>query len=187
MVFSKKNWKKEVSCKICGEKRLVRKDTYPEFCKKCAAKNTGEKLKGKTWAKTKKCLGCKDKIKDNQRYDYCSVNCRIKHKQIQRVCKKCSCVFTIRKSAVSGKTNASGKFCSRECYHKFLCRTERTTGRGSQWNKIRKSVLSKFPFCAVCGTTKNLQVHHIIPFRLTKDNREQNLIPLCTKHHKKQK
>lgn len=41
------------------------------------------------------------------------------------------------------------------------------------------------PFCACCGTTrKQLQVHHIVPFRLTFDNSDQNLIPLCLKCHK---
>lgn len=37
----------------------------------------------------------------------------------------------------------------------------------------------------MCGTNKNIQVHHIIPFRLTFNNNINNLIPLCTKHHKK--
>jgi hypothetical protein len=45
-------------------------------------------------------------------------------------------------------------------------------------------VLAGFPFCAVCGTTKRLQVHHIIPFRLTQDNSKANLVPLCVTHHR---
>lgn len=40
------------------------------------------------------------------------------------------------------------------------------------------------PFCADCGATKGLQVHHIIPYRLTADNGQDNLVPLCLKHHK---
>ena len=51
--------------------------------------------------------------------------------------------------------------------------------------KIRNIAIKKAPFCAICGTTKNLQVHHIIPFRYTNDNSQSNLIPLCIKHHKK--
>jgi len=38
--------------------------------------------------------------------------------------------------------------------------------------------------CAMCGTTDGLQVHHIVPFRLTRDNTQSNLVPLCLKHHK---
>ena len=29
-----------------------------------------------------------------------------------------------------------------------------------------------------------LQAHHIAPFRLSNDNSQKNLIPLCVKHHK---
>lgn len=59
------------------------------------------------------------------------------------------------------------------------------TGRGSQWEKIRKEAKRRTPFCACCGTFKRLQVHHIIPFRLTFDNRQVNLIPLCIRCHKR--
>jgi len=36
----------------------------------------------------------------------------------------------------------------------------------------------------MCGTRHNLQVHHIIPFRLTQDNSQDNLVPLCVTHHR---
>jgi hypothetical protein len=29
-----------------------------------------------------------------------------------------------------------------------------------------------------------LQVHHAIPWRLTRDNSQGNLVPLCRRHHK---
>ncbi|MBF0171482.1 MAG: HNH endonuclease [Nitrospinae bacterium] len=32
---------------------------------------------------------------------------------------------------------------------------------------------------------RNLDVHHIVPFRLTRDNGPSNLIPLCKKCHKR--
>ena len=31
----------------------------------------------------------------------------------------------------------------------------------------------------------HLDVHHIVPFRITHDNRQANLIPLCKKCHKR--
>ena len=37
----------------------------------------------------------------------------------------------------------------------------------------------------MCGTAQHLQVHHIIPFRLTRDNSQTNLIPLCRACHKR--
>ena len=57
-------------------------------------------------------------------------------------------------------------------------------GRGSRWKTIRKEALRRTPFCATCGTARNLQVHHIIPYRLTRDNSQSNLIPLCRSCHK---
>ena len=37
----------------------------------------------------------------------------------------------------------------------------------------------------MCGCGQHLQVHHIIPFRLTRDNSQTNLIPLCRACHKR--
>jgi 5-methylcytosine-specific restriction protein A len=59
----------------------------------------------------------------------------------------------------------------------------------SQWRKLRKEALAEFPYCAICGISKNdtkLEVHHKIPPRgneglfFDKDN----LIPLCPLCHK---
>lgn len=42
------------------------------------------------------------------------------------------------------------------------------------------------PFCGVCGRVAGqLQVHHVVPFRLTFDNDNSNLIPLCVRCHKR--
>lgn len=65
-----------------------------------------------------------------------------------------------------------------------MCNGDRVTGRGSQWKRIRDEVVRLQPFCSMCGDEKNLQVHHIAPFRLSQDNSIQNLTPLCVKHHK---
>lgn len=53
--------------------------------------------------------------------------------------------------------------------------------RSPEWRRVRDEHLEKFPMCEACGTTKELQVHHIKPFHL--DPRleldEDNLITLC--------
>jgi 5-methylcytosine-specific restriction protein A len=53
--------------------------------------------------------------------------------------------------------------------------------RSNQWPWIRQVFLKKNPKCCVCGTTKNLEVHHIIPFQYRPDLElvESNLITLC--------
>lgn len=92
----------------------------------------------------------------------------------------------MNRSVAAGRTNASGNFCSRPCYERWLCRTGRVTGRGSQWRRIREAVKAAAPFCGVCGRVACLlQVHHIVPFRLTFDNDNSNLIPLCVRCHKR--
>ena len=176
---------------------------------------------------------------------FCSKECRSnynKTKRENRTCKQCGKKFEVYKSAIT-HTNASGNFCCRGCYNKYL-----TTLKGeknkqysqievpcAQCGKIIKRIPSKLQmyknafcskqcksayhhnyiegeknvnwvggtdayrgnfdfvkreyfsgtqFCAICGTTKNIHIHHIIPYRITQDNDISNLIPLCRKHHK---
>ena len=55
--------------------------------------------------------------------------------------------------------------------------------RDPGWPELRKKVLAKQPYCSVCGKTKRLQVHHIIPFFLdrSKEMDPENLIVLCAR------
>lgn len=55
--------------------------------------------------------------------------------------------------------------------------------RGTDFESVKKTYFQK-PICAICGTEEHINIHHIIPYRLTKDNGIDNLIPLCRKHHK---
>ena len=54
-------------------------------------------------------------------------------------------------------------------------------GRSSSWAKVRKAFIELNPECAVCGTKKNLEVHHIIPYQIDKSKELEysNLITLC--------
>jgi 5-methylcytosine-specific restriction endonuclease McrA len=170
-------------CRGCGRSESVRKDNKSTQCKSCASSAAGKitAAKRKAQAHRPPCENCGQPVK-TYRAKFCSVSCKSASARESRICKHCSAEFTVLKSSL--KTNASGNFCSRPCYERYLCNGDRTTGRGSQWSKIRSEVLAGFPFCAVCGTTKNLQVHHIIPFRLTRDNSKANLVPLCVTHHR---
>lgn len=178
---------RERKCDDCGNIEIVRKDNKAAICGRCSGKRNaikGAEKKKKIAAESRReCLNCAEKV-NSARAKFCSVKCKSEYARIDRECKHCAKSFSVVKSAIKENTNASGNFCSRQCYEKYLCKTGRTTGRGSQWNKIRLEVLRKFPFCARCGTRKNLQVHHITPFRLTADNSKENLVPLCIKHHK---
>lgn len=56
-----------------------------------------------------------------------------------------------------------------------------STPRSKEWKKIRSEHLKKNPNCAVCGNTKNVVPHHIVPFHIdpTKELDLSNLITLC--------
>lgn len=53
--------------------------------------------------------------------------------------------------------------------------------RSSRWKEVRDEFLIKNPTCAACGESKNLQVHHIVPFHINPKLElvEKNLITLC--------
>ena len=188
----RKEWNRSRTCVDCGKTESVRKDNPAERCASCSGRINGKAGLVLIKARANKC-NCDHCGKEFSRGKsnaersatrFCSMECRRSFSRVERNCKQCGSNFTLSRGILSGKTNSSGNFCSRPCYEKYLCNGQRTTGRGSQWGKTRKQVLALFPFCAVCGTMKKLQVHHITPFRLTHDNSKGNLIPLCTKHHK---
>jgi len=54
------------------------------------------------------------------------------------------------------------------------------TRRSSGWRKVRKEFI-KGKVCAVCGGSKDLEVHHIVPFNINpaRELDPKNLIVLC--------
>jgi len=53
--------------------------------------------------------------------------------------------------------------------------------RSSKWRKVRKYHIQSNPVCAICGNTKTLEVHHIVPFHIDPklELNPENLITLC--------
>ena len=57
----------------------------------------------------------------------------------------------------------------------------KSIGRDPAWGRVRDAHLKMMPFCAACGETEHLQVHHKLPVHIDK-HREldpTNLITLC--------
>lgn len=54
-------------------------------------------------------------------------------------------------------------------------------GRSPKWPTVRRDWLRVHGTCAACGTNKNLEVHHIIPFSHdpSRERDPDNLITLC--------
>ena len=71
-------------------------------------------------------------------------------------------------------------------FEKFKDRIQGKAKKGEErsdlWPIVRDEFLKSNPTCAVCGGTKKLQVHHIIPFNIAPDMEldTTNLITLCT-------
>lgn len=177
-------------CLDCGEQRTARFDYVALRCRPCASKRNFALGRAIRYARTPKrminCLQCGISFNSCKTANakYCSVRCKNLAHQVERTCKQCSGIFIAPKSRLNGKTNSTANFCSRPCYNLFLCEPEKAGSRGPGWTGARNEALRRNPFCAFCGKFSHLHVHHIVPYRLTKDNRQENLIPLCRRHHK---
>jgi len=55
--------------------------------------------------------------------------------------------------------------------------------RGENWKKQRQKALERDKCCKRCDVNKDLNVHHIIPYRISKDSSLGNLITLCRRCH----
>lgn len=57
--------------------------------------------------------------------------------------------------------------------------------RSSGWTKIRNEALKNNPRCTACGTSDNLEVHHIVPYHIdpSLELDINNLLTLCRNHH----
>lgn len=57
--------------------------------------------------------------------------------------------------------------------------------RAPQWSRVRDEWVKDHPFCAVCGTKENIEVHHCTPVFVdkTRELDRSNLITLCRRDH----
>lgn len=53
-----------------------------------------------------------------------------------------------------------------------------------QWKKISESIRQQ-SVCHRCGTDEQLEVHHIIPYRVSESHEKDNLVVLCKSCHQK--
>ncbi len=183
----RRRWRK---CINCGKSENIRADNASERCDHCSRAASLAKGRKIRYAITPKCMAdcpqCGKTFAPGGKANpaqFCSMACFREAKGVERQCGQCSKMFRIRRSILDGRTNASGNFCSLPCYHASMRVEGKLFDRGDDWRRIRREALRLNPFCAFCGRLLHLHVHHLIPYRLTKDNRQINLAPLCRKHH----
>lgn len=53
--------------------------------------------------------------------------------------------------------------------------------RSSRWSAVRAIYLEKHPLCEICGGSKDIIVHHILPFHVNPELElhDSNLVTLC--------
>jgi hypothetical protein len=99
--------------------------------------------------------------------------CKIKNAWEERTCPICSKTFAVRK--IENK-----KTCSYSCSNK-LFRTGENNGNWKE-NAYRTTCFSKHEKkCIICDETNIVEVHHYDQNK--KNNKPENLIPLCPTHH----
>ena len=57
--------------------------------------------------------------------------------------------------------------------------------RSPKWSAVRRAFVKSNPYCAACGTTRELEVHHVVPFHIdaSRELDTTNLMTLCQDCH----
>jgi len=112
---------------------------------------------------------------------------------LHKNCLQCKKLFYFRNGGA--KRTERTKFCSKPCLYKYLSETEKGEGNrmwkggsygwkkyGSDFRGAKKAVIKKYgKKCFECKSEIDVEIHHIN--KISKDNKIENLIPLCSDHH----
>jgi len=110
---------------------------------------------------------------------------------------------TLQRKGIYVKCNNCGKdkyimpgdksnkhFCNMKCLHTFTKRENHPSWHGGYsseygrgWKEQRRLTIERDKHCKSCGKENNLDVHHIIPYQLSKSNKLDNLLTLCKSCH----
>lgn len=123
-----------------------------------------------------------------------------KYTKIERIDKLCQSCEKPIKVTISKIKKGLGKFCSHKCIGSWLSKNK--SGENSprwkggndhnysraSWKEIRNKVYKRDNWhCQICGKHcyKDIQCHHIIAWRISKNDSLDNLITVCLKCHRK--
>ncbi|MDQ5884503.1 MAG: endonuclease [Pseudomonadota bacterium] len=194
MKLARKRGYSKVSCPSCKATRIARNDyikTKPGYCRQCASKIGGvSKKPGRLTGETATCKCCSSqfwryKHLKNSRM-FCSKGCADKHKSIynklEKSCLKCNKHFQYTPRPNS---NSAGNYCSIKCRdNAYSVYKGGHIGARPRWKSQRNKFLKLGNnFCFKCGSTSKIHVHHVIPYRISKNDSLDNLVSLCPKCH----
>lgn len=177
------------TCIVCGEtfktgihKGKTQVTCGSEECKKVTTSKLGEynPFYGRNHSEESK-----RKVSQTKRGQYTEVECT------------CGCgeKFELPGYRIN-RNKTSTFFVNREHMHKWLVGENHWEYRGGSiyygdgWAKTAKAIRERDKICQMCGKTpeengKALDVHHINPARVSRDNSPENLIALCMSCHRK--
>lgn len=160
----------EVSCSVCGDKVVRRKDKLGNvaFC----SKNCESEWKSNNWT------GGDSPAWDGGKVKLECENCDDSYKVVPSVTEK-------------------SRFCSYDCLYEHRSKkgSNNINYKGS-WQKVAKEVRERDGECQYCGMSRqnhkkeygcDLHVHHIVRYKDFEHpenaNKKSNLVSLCAKHH----
>jgi len=103
-------------------------------------------------------------------------------KRVQKICLNCKQKYEVLKNS---KKNL--KFCSRSCYLEYKSKNvkypDKQRFQGARWIKIRRNILKRDNnHCFLCEQ-QGSEVHHEVPYSISGNDAENNLILLCKSCH----
>jgi 5-methylcytosine-specific restriction endonuclease McrA len=139
-------------------------------------KKMSDSLKGKlAWNKGMK-------YKDNEKYKH------IGFQKGNKLYKKKGIHWSLKseREEIAKKISEANKGKKAWNYIDGRSKTKGWNRYGDDWRKIRERINKRDNYqCQLCGKFDcRLEVHHKIPFGITKDNSDENLITLCCKCHR---
>ena len=181
-------------CLWCLDTFYTKKATKSRFPLYCS-----QECCGKKHADHKTCKNCGDNFYNHQNKYFCSMACAGEHKRGQSLsedhCKSLSEVkkgkpikyFVENREEISKKISKTltGKpqpWNRGENHPRWV--DEKASAYSHQWKIISKDVRED-SVCHRCGTDELLEVHHIIPYRISKSHSKDNLVVLCKSCHQK--
>jgi hypothetical protein len=128
--------------------------------------------------------------KDRKGLIFCSKDCQnIWQKRNQEIRKCTNCGNNVLISSKQ-RRDLEHSFCSRDCLYKWNRRENHPRWHGGYsseygrgWKEQRRLTLERDKCCKNCGREDNLDIHHIIPYQLSKSNKLDNLLALCKSCH----
>lgn len=109
--------------------------------------------------------------------------------KIERVCERCGAHFWIWPSHAKGyattRRRRGGRFCGQVCARNAPLPVDaKTRLQTPGWKATRQRVLARDGArCTACGSPRLLVVHHVKPWRWTRDDGPDNLVTLCRGCH----